>query len=211
MKPLSKTTTRLDLLQQGIVRAYRVAGVLILAFLLFAIAGFFAVRTFHLFNRSWVRPSQVSFHDVRVIETAQAIADARLRRDQLALERAGESRPASQGVLDRRLVEQEQLIARLETSPFAVAPGERRVLAFVPYQNLGRVAPGAPLFGCRLWIVWCEQVGRVSAVLEGEVDGVRPVDGKPLRGVMLKIQLESDWLSEEMLFVGSTPFGRSGS
>ncbi len=109
--------------------------------------------------------------------------------------------------LDGRLAEQADLVERLAGSPYIAAAETKRVVAFVPYQNLSNVQPGTPLYGCAWGLVRCHRVGKVLALLDGEVQDVHPHDDSVQRGVMLEIELTDPQAAEEdVLFAGSRPF-----
>ena len=107
--------------------------------------------------------------------------------------------------LKLREVEQDALVKRLEQSPYLRAVNQKIVLAFVPYQNLRNVKIGTKLYGCALGLVACSNVGKVTAVLEGEVDSVHPHDESIQRGVMVEIDVSSSSAGETVLFAGSKP------
>ena len=58
---------------------------------------------------------------------------------------------------------------RLAQSPYLKAIDHKVVLAFVPYQNLKHMKVGTKLYGCSWGLVACSNVGKVTAVLDGEV------------------------------------------
>jgi len=139
-------------------------------------------------------------------------AQLKLKLDELDLSRRdGVER---QGVLqlrikdlDTRLAEQQKLVARLSASPYIRATAEKKVVAFVPYQNLSNVQPGVKLFGCDWGLIKCHAVGKVLNVLDGEVQDVHPHDDSVQRGVMVEIDLSDPEAAEQnVLFAGSKPF-----
>jgi hypothetical protein len=137
---------------------------------------------------------------------------ARHALDQAALERESAiDRKAALEMrekdLDLRLAEQEKLVARLAASPYIRATEEKRVVGFIPYQNLSSVHPGVTLFSCDWGLIKCHTVGKVLSILEGEVQDVNPHDDSVQRGVMLEIDLtDPDAAQENVLFAGSKPF-----
>jgi hypothetical protein len=109
--------------------------------------------------------------------------------------------------LDGRVAEQAELVKRLTDSPYIAAAENKRVVGFVPYQNLSNVQPGATLYGCSWGLVRCHKVGKVLSLLDGEVQDVHPHDDSVQRGVMLEVQLFDPQAAEEnVLFAGSKPF-----
>ncbi len=109
--------------------------------------------------------------------------------------------------LDGRVAEQRELVTRLSDSPYISAAENKRVVGFVPYQNLSNVQPGATLYGCAWGLVRCHKVGKVLSLLDGEVQDVHPHDDSVQRGVMVEVQLTDSQAAEEnVLFAGSKPF-----
>jgi hypothetical protein len=107
--------------------------------------------------------------------------------------------------LKLREVEQDALVKRLEQSPYLRAVNQKIVLAFVPYQNLRNVKLGTRLYGCAWGLVACSNVGKVTTVLEGEVQDVHPHDESIQRGVMVEIDVSSSSAGETVLFAGAKP------
>ena len=107
--------------------------------------------------------------------------------------------------LKLREVEQDALVKRLEQSPYLRAVNQKIVLAFVPYQNLRNVKLGTRLHGCTWGLVACSNVGKVTTVLEGEVQDVHPHDESIQRGVMVEIDVSSSAAGETVLFAGGKP------
>jgi hypothetical protein len=104
-----------------------------------------------------------------------------------------------------RKVEQDALVKRLEASPYLRAVNQKIVLAFVPYQNLRNVKLGSRLYGCSWGLVACSNVGKVTTVLDGEVQDAHPHDASIQRGVMVEIDVSSSAAGETVLFAGSKP------
>jgi len=76
----------------------------------------------------------------------------------------------------------------------------------VPYDNIARARPGAPVYACRAHLVWCRKVGRIGAPLEGEVTGQDPLRRAELRGVMIGIELHEPHAAREaVLHLGRAP------
>ena len=107
--------------------------------------------------------------------------------------------------LKLREVEQDALVKRLEQSPYLRAVNQKIVLAFVPYQNLRNVKLGTRLYGCTWGLVACSNVGKVTTVLDGEVQDVHPHDESIQRGVMVEIDVSSSAAGETVLFAGGKP------
>jgi hypothetical protein len=109
--------------------------------------------------------------------------------------------------LDTRIAEQDEIIARLRSSPYLKAAEGRVVVAFAPYDNLETVRPGAALYGCAWGLVRCSRVGQVGRILDGEVQDSHPHDNKPMRGVLVEIDLTNPRAAESgVLFADDKPF-----
>ena len=107
--------------------------------------------------------------------------------------------------LKLRKADQDAVVKRLEQSPYLRAVNQKVVLAFVPYQNLRNVKLGTKLYSCAWGLVACSVVGKVTTVLEGEVQDVHPHDESIQRGVMVEIDVSSSAAGETVLFAGSKP------
>lgn len=107
--------------------------------------------------------------------------------------------------LKLRKVDQEAVVKRLEASPYLRAVNNKIVLAFVPYQNLRNVKVGTKLYGCAWGLVACSTVGKVTAVLDGEVTDIHPHDESVQRGIMIEIDVSSAAAGDKVLFAGGKP------
>ena len=125
-----------------------------------------------------------------------------LERSQLELAKAGENRQVLQNSLDRY----EELVRSIADSPYLLAVAQRSAIAFAPYENLAGVEPGTPLYACTYGLLVCRNVGRVAAVLAGEVSLKHPVHNTMLRGQSLKLELTDARAAEQKtLFIGHRP------
>jgi len=111
-----------------------------------------------------------------------------------------------------RVKDQEQLVQRIESSPYLMAINKRVQLAFVPYNNRGNIKAeipgeqeGTKLYGCRWGLVWCKVVGKVVHTIPGEVQDIHPHDESVQRGFMVEIRVDKDWEGEAVLFAGAKP------
>jgi hypothetical protein len=108
--------------------------------------------------------------------------------------------------LGLRMKEQEQVVHRLEQSPYLRAVNGKVVLAFVPYTNLRHVKAGTKLYGCSWGLVMCSRVGKVKATIDGEVQDIHPHDQSVERGVMVEIELSTPSAEgNSVLFAGGKP------
>lgn len=108
--------------------------------------------------------------------------------------------------LSLRIKEQEQVVHRLEQSPYLRAVNGKVVLAFVPYSNLRHIKTGTKLYGCSWGLVMCSRVGKVKATIDGEVQDIHPHDQSVQRGVMVEIELSTPSAEgNSVLFAGGKP------
>jgi hypothetical protein len=105
-----------------------------------------------------------------------------------------------------RMHEQDVVIDRLASSPYMNATTERKVVAFVPYQNLRNSQPGTRLYGCSWGLIVCSRIGTIRTLLEGEVQETHPHDDSLQRGVLVEIELTDAKAAENsVLFAGGKP------
>ena len=141
-----------------------------------------------------------------------AAATARRELDQAKLERAdaADDKAAAElqaRTLDHQIADQKAQIARLSSSYFLKAKERQVVVGFVPYENLPNARPGTTLYRCKWGLVRCSSVGKVVAVLDGEVTEHHPHNGATKRGVMIELQLTDPSAGEDtVLFAGGKPF-----
>jgi hypothetical protein len=103
-----------------------------------------------------------------------------------------------------RMEDQDKLVSRLAQSPYLKAVDHRVVLAFVPYDNK-HMKVGAKLYGCSWGIVACSNVGKITAVLDGEVTNQHPNNESTYRGQLVEIDV-SEWAAgQTVLFAGGKP------
>ncbi len=109
--------------------------------------------------------------------------------------------------LDTRLAEQDDILARLGKSPYLRAATGRVVVGFVPYDNLDNVYPGVTLYGCEWGLIRCAAIGKVTALVDGEVRDTHPHDDTPERGVLVEITLTNPGAAQwGILFADKKPF-----
>lgn len=157
-------------------------------------------------------------HDLEVVgaqfdspKTAeQWLVHLELERKQLEREDMIGERPALQQRLDSlalRRAEQEKIVKSLEQSPYLRAVGGTVYLAFVPYKNMSSIVVGkTKLYACSWGLVNCHTIGKVSALIDGEVQETHPHDDSVQRGQMVEMQLSTPSASEEtVLFAGGKP------
>ena len=74
-------------LQPGIVRLYKVAGLVALTAILIGLIGFLVVNIFYFFDHTWVRPVSLDADPPEGRRGTTQLADARLRASQLDTEK----------------------------------------------------------------------------------------------------------------------------
>jgi hypothetical protein len=96
-------------------------------------------------------------HAARVeVELQRLLAEARGQR-------------ALRAVAMASVAAQRELLAELESRPLYRAMSAATDIAFVPYDQLAGVRPGARIVDCVWGVVHCHEVGRIAEVLPGEV------------------------------------------
>jgi hypothetical protein len=124
-------------------------------------------------------------------------ARARSTRKSLEKTRAG---------LDAAITRYDGLLKSIKDSPYLRAVDKHVTIAFVPYDNIGSVRPGAKIYACRANFVFCRNIGRVADVLEGEVTGKHPTQSIEVRGVLVEMELDDLREAESpVLHFGSAP------
>ena len=103
-----------------------------------------------------------------------------------------------------RIEDQDKLVGRLSQSPYLKATDHRVVLAFVPYDNK-HMKVGAKLYGCSWGLVACSSVGKITAVLEGEVTNQHPNNESTYRGQLVEIDVSAWAAGQTVLFAGGKP------
>jgi hypothetical protein len=133
----------------------------------------------------------------------------RLKMDEAQLEKEnalGRRAPLRQKLesLKLRMEDQDKLVSRLSQSPYLKAVDHRVVLAFVPYDNK-HMKVGAKLYGCSWGLVACSNVGKITAILDGEVTNQHPNNESTHRGQLVEIDV-SEWAAgQTVLFAGGKP------
>jgi hypothetical protein len=119
----------------------------------------------------------------------------------------GERKPLHQRLdtLTPFMEEQKKVVDRLKQSPYLKAIDQRVVLAFVPYNNLRNVKIGTKLYGCSWGLVACSNVGKITAILDGEVTDIHPHNESVQRGLMVEIDVSASSAGETVLFAGGKP------
>jgi hypothetical protein len=124
------------------------------------------------------------------------------KRSQVELAKATDSRT----VLAQSLARYEQMVKTIADSPYLRAVERKATIAFVPYENLDHVKPGAPLYGCAAGLFFCRKVGQVVDVLGGEMSVKHPLHNQLMRGQSVQVQLSDPRAAEKkVLFVGKRP------
>jgi len=146
--------------------------------------------------------------DVEVTKEA-LLLEQELVHSRLEVARAEQDAAAAEAALaalDKTLARYDALLDSISGSPYMQALQRNLTVAFVPYENLDNAAPGTPLYGCRLGMLWCEQVGTVHQVLEGEVISQHPIRQQQMRGVMVEMKLNDPlWARRNLLHAGRPP------
>lgn len=148
------------------------------------------------------RNRKVVDYDVLLME--QEYAKAEVERASLEGTRAPIKRQID--VITEAMGKYDRILGHIQDSPYLRAIEERITLAFAPYENLDQVKAGERVYGCRLGLIWCKDIGEVVKVLDGEVAGRHPLQNRDIRGVMVEIELsDQTWAEHRSLHVGGRP------
>jgi hypothetical protein len=121
---------------------------------------------------------------------------------ELATQKAIETRDT----LKTAVARQDKLVETLKQTSYLRAMADHAQVAFVPYDNLGKISKGALLYGCKLGMIFCHEVGTVAEILPGEVQFKHPQRDKMLRGQMVELKLaDAAAATDDVLFVGGRP------
>jgi len=138
-----------------------------------------------------------SRHSIEVLKIVQDV-----KRAEVELAKARDNH----GVLQRSLERYDKMVRTLSESPFVRAVDGKDTIAFVPYDNLGAVKAGAPVYGCAIGPLFCKRVGSIVTLLPGEMAYKHPLHNSQLRGQPVQLQLtDSRDAERKVLFVGGRP------
>lgn len=91
-------------------------------------------------------------------------------------------------------------------SPFYRALWAPTPVLFIPYDNLGNVKPGQPIYNCWLQVIFCSQVGTIDKLFDAEEYAQHPLFKTNLRGKFAAIILtDKIAINSSVLFLGSKP------
>lgn len=107
--------------------------------------------------------------------------------------------------LNTRIARQKGIVAQWQQSPYLKVSKGNVAVAFVPYRNLAKIAPGISLHSCWAALMFCSNVGTVKSILPGEVLGRSPHDSQTERGVFVEVEVSEAGMRERVLFVGGAP------
>ncbi|HEX6835191.1 MAG TPA: hypothetical protein VF334_01395 [Polyangia bacterium] len=138
-----------------------------------------------------------SRHSLEVLKIVQDV-----KRAEVELAKAEDDR----GVLQRSLERYDKMVRTLQNSPFIRAVDGKEPIAFVPYDNIDRIKPGAPVYGCAIGPLFCKKVGSIVMLLPGEMSYKHPLHNAQLRGQPVQLSLGDVHEAErKVLFVGGRP------
>lgn len=109
--------------------------------------------------------------------------------------------------LDHLINEQRDFSRIIVQSPYFQAFGQNMVLGFVPYEHLKSIKVHDGIYACKFRIFWCDLIGQVKKIHEGEVTQTHPFFSKEIRGKILGMDLHQVNLGQnDILHVGRPPF-----
>jgi hypothetical protein len=102
--------------------------------------------------------------------TSAGVDDLRAYLELIKLEADHKGRLLEQASNEEALARLDSLLKAMRARPVYRATESNQNVAFVPYEQLDGVKPGAVVYQCTLWGLFnCKQVGRVADLLSGEV------------------------------------------
>jgi len=141
-------------------------------------------------------------------KTALSYEVVKIKRDYDASVLAYKKADESYKMLAKSLARQDEILSGLKQSAYLRALDDKAVVALVPYGNMDNAKPGTALVSCKVGMVYCHEVGKVLAVLPGEIQFKNPHRDAQVRGQMIELSLDdSDAATDEVLFVGGAPLG----
>lgn len=101
-------------------------------------------------------------------------------------------------------------LATLERSSYRRALDKGANLAFLPYENINAVKPGAPVFDCYLLVAACRKVGEIEEIYEDEQVIEFPIFNvrfsRTVRGVLASMKMDNPAsMSSSIFFAGRKP------
>lgn len=114
---------------------------------------------------------------------------ARIDLDRVKAESERRARLAERRASEQELARLDELIADLRQLPAFRAAEAQQDLAFVPYNQLEGVRPGAAVYHCKHWGFFiCSQVGKIADLVPGEIIAQDPW-GSTARGRYAVLEL----------------------
>ncbi len=113
-------------LQPGIVRIYKIAGLIALTAILVGLIGFLVINIYYFFDHTWVRPTKLTPTHQKVVEASTQLADAKLRASQLAAEKSEIEEQLKE--IDRTIKDEDKFIAEVGNAVDAPRSPEQWVL-----------------------------------------------------------------------------------
>lgn len=120
-----------------------------------------------IFRESMAREARAAARMPEIVQRHEQ--ETRLELEILRLQAERRGLVAMREVGQRTLAELGEVMTEIEARPLYRATQTRMDVAFVPYEQLDGVAPGAEVVHCEAGIFFCRPVGSVSEVLPGEV------------------------------------------
>jgi hypothetical protein len=104
------------------------------------------------------------------------------------------------------VAEGERVLEVAKQSPYYLALSKDVFVAFIQYENMDTVKPGAPVYDCLLQIILCRNVGTVTQVYDAEEYARHPLFKSDIKGKFAGIDFGVKKSSESsVVFIGHKP------
>ena len=99
---------------------------------------------------------------------------------------------ASNADLEKNIASSDKTLEGLKDSPYLLAIRHPTNVIFVPYENMGDVHEGAPIYTCYLKMIFCAQSGQITRVYEAEEYARHPMFKTDLKGRFVGVNFEEE-------------------
>jgi len=150
---------------------------------------------------STLKGAAVDLETMTTLGQTQQMVFSRMR-----LETELSAAEANIGVLQSSIKDTERVLEVAMQSPYFKALTQRVSVAFVPYENNDRAKVGEPVFSCVLQVLFCAEVGHVTATYVAEEYAKHPLFRYDMKGRLVEVKFNEDEASTtRVVFFGRKP------